>query len=80
MSMQEIIPDSEIEKVHGNANFGGMGKRDVVNLGLLKCASGYYQGHTSTMIITEHGLITKEYELTPKGKQYLWAAFGEEKF
>jgi hypothetical protein len=73
--VKEIISDEEIEKVHANADFGGMSKRDVVNQGVLKCASGYYQGHTSTQIITKHGLVTKDYELTAKGRTYLWAAF-----
>jgi hypothetical protein len=76
MTENELISDEEIERVHGNANFGGMDKREVVRLGVLKCASGYYQGHTSKTICIEHGLITKDtYELTPKGKYYLWAAF-----
>ncbi|WP_417329212.1 hypothetical protein [Halomonas cupida] len=75
MKPEDIITDEEIERVHANANFGDMGKREVVNQGVLKCASGYYQGHTSRQIITEHGLVTHEYELTPKGKAYLWAAF-----
>jgi len=74
---QEIIPDSEIERVHANASFG-LEKREVVNQALLKCASGYYQGHTSTQIIMEHGLITPKYKLTKKGKEYLWAAFKAE--
>lgn len=73
--VKEIISDEEIEKIHANSDFGGMSKRDVVNQGVLKCASGYYQGHTSTQIITKHGLITKDYELTAKGRAYLWAAF-----
>ena len=72
---QEIITDEEIERVHANADFGSMKKRDVVDQGILKCASGYHQGHTSTQIITEHGLISKEYELTAKGRSYLWAVF-----
>ena len=72
---EDIITDEEIERVHANANFGSMGKREVVNQGVLKCASGYYQGHTSTQIITEHGLIDDKYRLTPKGRMYLWAAF-----
>lgn len=77
--VQEIISDEEIEAVHGNANFGSaLSKRQVVNQGVLKCASGYYQGHTSTQIITKHGLIDKEYNLTPKGKMYLWAAFSNQ--
>lgn len=74
----EIIPDDEIERVHANANFGSMGKRQVVNQGVLKCASGYYQGRTATQIIKEHGLIDDEYKLTPKGRMYLWAAFNSE--
>jgi len=80
MSMQEIISDSEIERIHANANFGSMEKRDVVNLGVLKCASGYYQGCTSRTICEEHGLIDKKYNLTPKGKAYLWEAFGNKTF
>jgi len=80
MSVEEVISDEEINSVHDNADFGSMTKRDVVNLGVLKCASSYHQGHTSEAIITEHGLITKKYKLTPKGKQYLWAAFGDGKF
>ena len=72
---KEIIPDEEIERVHANANFGSMSKRQVVDQGVLECASGYYQGSTSTQIIKEHGLITDAYELTSKGRAYLWAAF-----
>lgn len=75
---EEIITDEKIEKVHANANFGSMGKRQVVNQGVLKCASGYYQGSTSTQIIKEHGLINDKYELTAKGRMYLWAAFRNE--
>lgn len=72
---EDIITDEEIERVHGNANFGGMDKRTVVNQGVLKCASGYYQGSTSNAIIRDHGLVSKDYELTPKGRAYLWAVF-----
>lgn len=75
MKPEEIITDKEIECVHANANFGSMSKRDVVNQGVLKCASGYYQGHTSNQIIKEHGLVNGKYKLTAKGKEYLWAAF-----
>lgn len=74
-SASEIITDEEIERVHGNANFGGMEKRTVVDQGILKCACGYYQGRTSGQIIKEHGLINDKYQLTEKGKAYLWAVF-----
>lgn len=73
---ESIISDEEIDRVHANANFGSnLSKRDVVNLGVLKVASGYYQGHTSAQIAKEHGLVTDEYELTPKGRCYLWAVY-----
>ena len=75
----EIISDEEIEKVHANANFGDQPKREVVNCGVLKVACGFYQGHTSTQIITEHGLIDKGYKLTAKGREYLWAVFSPDK-
>lgn len=74
-SPQEIISEDEIERVHSNANFGSMKKRDVVNQGLLKAASGFSQGFISQQIIKEHGLIDDKYKLTRKGKDYLWAAF-----
>ncbi len=78
---KEIISDEEIDRVHAYSNFGdSLTKRDVVALGLLKAASGYYQGHTSTQIITEHKLIDADYKLTAKGRTYLWEAFGDGKF
>jgi hypothetical protein len=44
--------------------------------GVLKVASGYYQGSTSSAIITELGLKrTTLNELTEKGKKYLWEQF-----
>lgn len=76
-TVHEIIPDEQIDKVHANANFGSMQKREVVNQGVLKCASGYWQGSTSRQIIMEHGLVSDTYELTAKGKAYLWAVFSK---
>lgn len=75
MNPQDIISDEEIERVHAYATFGDMSKRDVVDQALLKCACGYHQGYTATRIILEHGLINSEYNLTVKGKEYLWATF-----
>lgn len=75
---QQIISDDEIDRIHGNANFGSMTKREVVDYGVLKCASGYHQGFTSKTICVEHGLIDdKNYTLTEKGKKYLWAAWAK---
>jgi len=62
----------EVNKVWGNANFGSLTKTQVVRNGILKCASGYSQGHTSETILIELGLITSKYKLTRKGKFWLW--------
>lgn len=80
MKPEEVISDAEIERVHANADFGNMKKRDVVNLALLKMACGYSNGHTSDQIIREHGLVIKKRTLSKKGRQYLWAAFGDKTF
>ena len=80
MKVHEIISDEELDRVHANADFGDMTKREVVNLGVLKCASGFYLGSASRHIVNEHGLIDQDYNLTAKGRAYLWAAFGDGKF
>lgn len=74
-TQKQIISDEEIEKVHAYANFGPtLTKREVVDMGVLKVACHQYQGHTSKMICIEHGLVDENYELTDKGREYLWAA------
>lgn len=81
-SPSEIVTDAEIDRVHGHANFGGMGKREVVNDGVLKYAFGYTGGHTQLTILLEHGLLRKprpgKYSstLTRKGQRYLRAVYG----
>ncbi len=76
--LQKIISDEELNKVWGNANFGNCSKRDVLRSTLLKCASGYYTGHTAKCIVEELGLVTKKWTLTKKGKQYLYESFSSE--
>ena len=79
MDFSEIIPDSEIEAVHANANFGDMDKREVVNEAILKCASGLHNGYTAQTIITEHGLVeaatNSRPPMTDKGRKYLFSVF-----
>ncbi len=85
MSPEEIISDAEIARVHGNANFGIMTPRAVVNDGVRKYAFGFSGGHTQLCILMEHGLITKprpgryDANLTKKGKAYARAIWREEK-
>lgn len=76
----DIISDADIERVHGNANFGGTDKRRVVNGALLQTVLGFSTGWTAETILREHGLITsrrpgqrKPPALTVKGYDYLRA-------
>lgn len=74
-----MVTAEEIDAVWGNSNFGSMTRENVVRFGLLKCACGYYQGHTSKSILIELGLITeKTYQLTRRGKYCLWEYFGKD--
>lgn len=75
--IREMVTEEEIDTVWGNSNFGSMSKMDVVKFGLLKCASGYYQGYTSKGILKDLGLITETYKLTRRGKFCLWEFFGK---
>jgi hypothetical protein len=80
-TVQDIISDEEIDRVHANADFGSMSKRDVVSEGVLKYAFGYAGGHTQLQILLEHDLVRKpkpasyKTTLTKKGQRYLRAAF-----
>lgn len=75
--LKEIVSDKELDNAWANANFGDTSKRDVLRFGLLKCVSGYYQGSTSTCILEDLELITRKYNITKKGKEYLYRAFKE---
>lgn len=75
--VEEIVTDQELNEIWGNANFGDkLTKRDIVKGALLKCASGFYTGHTAKNIVAELGLVNKvKWTLTKKGKLYLFAAY-----
>lgn len=71
-TLEDLVTDDELNKAWGNANFGGMEKREVIRVGTLKCLVGYHQGFTSKTICTELGLINAKYKVTPKGRAYLY--------
>jgi len=75
MTHEKMVTSEEIDAVWGNSNFGSMSREDVVKYGLLKCACGYYQGHTSRGILKELGLITEKYNVTKRGKHCLYIFF-----
>ena len=77
MNVKDIISDKEVERVHGNADFGTVSKRDVISHGLLTIASDYYQGSAARRILKTHKLITSDYKLTEQGKEYLYTAFAK---
>lgn len=70
-----LITDAQIDLVWGNANFGEVGRRDLINNTLLKCASGYSTGRTAKCIVEELGLVTPKWKLTKLGERYLYAAY-----
>ena len=81
MSVQDIISDEEVERVHANAQFGSMPKRVVIAEALLQCAGGYTPGSTALAILSEHGLLhhstlrKRTKVLSKKGRKYLFEAF-----
>jgi hypothetical protein len=74
-TVEQILTDEQINNAWGNANFGKSNRRDVVANALLKYASGYGTGHTIECICRELGLITKQCNLSTKGKHYLFTHF-----
>jgi len=80
-TVQEIISDADVARVHGHANFGRWMPRDVIADGVLKYAYGYTGGYTQLTILREHGLIRAPKPgsyystLTKKGQEYLRAAW-----
>lgn len=78
---EEIITLNQIENAWGNSNFGeylNFHKRELINNTLLKCASGYHAGYTAQCIVRELELVDpKKWELTSKGKAYLYEAFSQ---
>lgn len=74
----DIVSDEQINNAWGNASFGkDVSKRDVIGNAILKYASGYCTGHTIECICKELGLLTKNYNLSTKGKRYLFAHFSK---
>jgi len=69
------ILKKEINDVWDNSNFGHMSQIEVVRSGLLKCVTGYAQGHTSQCILEELKMISKKYQLTKKGKYWLYELY-----
>lgn len=73
------ISDEEIDRVWGNANFGGRNKRQVILETLLQISGDFSTGHTAMCICQELGLLgvgtsRKLPKLTKKGKRvmYYW--------
>ena len=74
---------NELERVHGNADFGpNQTPRQVVEESLKKIVVGYIVRHTAMCILREHKLISKPHRrrtpnLTEKGRKYLRAMLQE---
>lgn len=79
MKKEEIVSDLEIERVHGDYNFGSVSKRQVLDEVVIKTFIGFHSGSTALWIGVSHGLIRTRknkpmnYCLAPKGRKYLKA-------
>lgn len=74
-TVSDIVTDKQIEEAFKGTNFGARTPRELIRNGVLKCACGYYTGHTIGVILNELGLITEKGNPTRKGKEYLYHAF-----
>ena len=73
--IEDIVSDKEVSLAFKFTNFGSMSSRGVIRFGLLKCVAGYYQGKTSEGILKTLDLIDFKYDITDKGREYLFHAF-----
>jgi len=72
-SIQQIVSDTELDSVWGNANFGACSRRELIHDSLLKCLGGYAVGHTAKCILQELSLVyANKWRLTKKGERYLY--------
>jgi hypothetical protein len=73
---QKIIDDKTLEEIFGYSDFGrSWTKREILNNGVLKYASGYETGRTVQCICIALGLYDEKKGLTQKGREYLYAAY-----
>ena len=72
--LEDLISDSELDEVFGEANFGDRTHRQIIKETLLKCVCGYHAGSTATHIVIKLHLVTPQWNLTNKGKAYLYTA------
>ena len=75
MKIKDIVTDKQLDQAWGHSNFGPVSRRDIVRYTLLKYVCDYGSGHTAQCIVKELGLVTGEYRLTKRGKEYLYEAF-----
>ncbi len=74
-NVTDIVTDEQVKLAWGNADFGNTRPRDVIAKTLLKCACGYASGRTARVICEELGLVTPGWQLSQRGKAYLFAAY-----
>lgn len=76
LSVREIISDKELFDTMIFTDFDERTHREVIKHTLLKCACGYVVGKSAVDVSRELGLVHEtKWELTKKGKEYLYAAY-----
>jgi len=74
-TVHDIVTDAQIKEAWGNANFGQLSQREVIANTCLKCACGFQTGRTARSIVEDLGLVTPDWQLSQRGKAYLYAAY-----
>ena len=73
-----IISENEVEEMFSHSNFGkGANHKRILEQGVLKTLASYHSGSTLNAIMINANLITKDFELTNKGKMFLYETFKE---
>ncbi|MCG3470808.1 hypothetical protein L7750_10520 [Xenorhabdus bovienii] len=73
---KDVITNEYITEHFSGTNYGHENYRAIIEQGCLKALAGYHNGYTTTTILIEMGLITKKpYELTQRGREFLFRSF-----
>lgn len=65
------IKKEDIERAFKGTNFGNVPYEVLIKEGVLKCALGFLQGATLTVVLRELGLVGNNYVLSNKGRAFL---------
>ena len=72
------LTDERIETAFHGTDFGTSDHRSLLERGVLKRLTHYYNWATLTRILQELGLVDEHNEVTAAGRDFAWMAFGSQ--